>query len=81
MKNDLTTTFLNFVLAVLVIAVVILAIFNLNRTHQVATMQVELVVTTQRAQSLVRDVVIYNSTAKSPELNQILQTVIQQPAK
>jgi len=82
MKNDLTTTFLNFLLAALVLACVVLAFLNLSRTHQIGVVQSELITSSQRAQALARDVISYNATAKSPELQQILQNALNpQPAK
>jgi hypothetical protein len=90
MKNDLTTTFLNFVLAVLVICCVTFALWDMKRTHQLRALQYQMQQAQQgmlRAQALANDVVAYNAQAKSPELNQILQSALnpqpqpqQQPA-
>ena len=86
MKNDLTTTFLNFLLAVLVLACVGLAVLNMSRTHELGVLQGQLIASqgfNQHAMALANDVVSYNATAKSPELAQILQNAMapQQPAK
>jgi hypothetical protein len=82
MKNDITTTFLNFLLVILAICCVGLAILNLMRTHQLGQLQTQAAsaqMVGQRAQALANDVANYNASAKSPELNQILQS-IQAPA-
>lgn len=86
MKNDLTTTFLNFLLAVLVLACVGLAVLNMFRTRELNALQVQFANSqgfNQHAQALANDVMNYNATAKSPELAQILQNALnpQQPAK
>ena len=87
MKNDTTTTLLNFVLAALVILSVLFAYFSIMRTRDLRQMQTVLQVEMQRvqlgsqkAQLLLNDVVIYNATAKSPELTQIIQAA-QAPAQ
>jgi hypothetical protein len=84
MKNDITTTFLNFVLAVLVFLSVIFAFLFLVRTHQLRQLQYRAQIVQMnslRAQSLARDVIAYNATAKSQELAQILQSALgPQPA-
>jgi hypothetical protein len=89
MKNDSTATFLNFLLAALVLACVGLAVLNMFRTHQVGVLQSQLIADqnfNQHVQAIAQDVINYNATAKSPELSQILQTAMapqqhQQPAK
>jgi len=76
MKNDLTTTFLNLVLAVLVILGVIFALLAMNRTHKLRALQFKAQVAQinfMRAQALANDATSFNATAKSPELAQILQ--------
>jgi hypothetical protein len=80
MKNDTTTTLLNFVLAALVILGVVFALMAMNRTHDVRLMQVTLQQELQKsqaeagkAQQLLNDVMAYNAQAKSPELQQIIQ--------
>ena len=87
MKNDLTTTFLNFVLAVLIFCCVAFAILGMYRTQQLRSLQIAVQQAQNgmlRAQALANDVVAYNAQAKSPELNQILQSALtppqQQPA-
>jgi hypothetical protein len=87
MKNDTTTTLLNFVLAVLVILGVTFALMSMSRTRDVRQMQTSLQLEMQkvqagsmRAQALLNDVIAYNSTAKNPELQQIIQSA-QAPAQ
>ena len=89
MKNDTTTTVLNFVLAAFVILGVFFAYFSMMRTRELRQLQTGLQVQMQRtqagsmrAQALLNDVVSYNTTAKSPELQQIIQAAQtpQQPA-
>ena len=82
MKNDITTTFLNFLLVILAICCVGLAILNLMRTHELGQLQAQAAAAQmvgQRAQALANDVANYNASAKSLELSQILQS-IQAPA-
>jgi hypothetical protein len=89
MKNDSTATFLNFLLAALVLACVGLAVLNMFRTHQVGVLQGQVLAAqnfNQHVQGLAQEVISYNATAKNPELTQILQTAMapqqpQQPAK
>jgi cytoskeletal protein RodZ len=80
MKNDTTTTFLNFVLAVLVILGVVFALWSIQRTVAIRRLQPNLQTqlqafqaTSAKAQALLNDVIKYNATAKSPELAQIIQ--------
>jgi hypothetical protein len=87
MKNDSTTTTLNFVLAALVILGVLFAVMGFWRGRDLRIAQGPLQQHAQRyqfaatkLQALVNDALAYNSTAKSPELAQILQSVQQQPA-
>jgi hypothetical protein len=89
MKNDTTTTVMNFVLAALVILGVVFALLAMNRTRELRQMQTGLQIQMQRVQSgsikvqaLLNDVITYNTTAKSPELAQIIQAAQtpQQPA-
>ena len=87
MKNDSTTTFLNFVLAALVILGVVFAIFGFSRTRDLRHMQTALQqqmqrsqITGARAQALLNDVMTYNATAKNPELAQIIQAAQTPPA-
>ncbi|HEV2692518.1 MAG TPA: hypothetical protein VG347_06435, partial [Verrucomicrobiae bacterium] len=77
MKNDTTTTLLNFVLAVLVILGVAFALMSMSRTRDVRQMQTSLQLEVQKvqassmkAQALLNDVIAYNTTAKNPELQQ-----------
>ena len=85
MKNDTTTTTLNFVLAALVILGVVFALLNIWRTRDLRHMQVTLQaqmqrsqVTAQRAQLLLSEVITFNATAKNQELAQIIQSATNQ---
>ncbi|MGA2244394.1 MAG: hypothetical protein ABSH48_05285 [Verrucomicrobiota bacterium] len=87
MKNDSSTTFLNLVLAALVILGVLFALLSIWRTHTLRHIQprVQLQVQTLqnnfvRVQALLADTMTYNTTAKSPELNQIIQSLHTPPA-
>ena len=87
MKNDTTTTLLNFVLAVLVILGVAFALMSMSRTREVRQMQTSLQLEMQKvqagsmkAQALLNDVIAYNATAKNLELQQIIQSA-QAPAQ
>ena len=87
MKNDMTTTLLNFVLAVLVILCVVFALGSIWRTRDLRQMQMQLQRQIQNnqakgvvAQALLADVANYNATAKSPELTQLIQAA-QAPAQ
>jgi hypothetical protein len=86
MKNDSTTTFLNFVLAALVILGVLFALLSIWRTHDLRQIQPRVQMQLQafqgdavRIQALVNDVAVYNATAKSAELAQIID-VLKAPA-
>ena len=90
MKNDSTTTVLNFVLAALVILGVVFAFLNIWRTRDLRHMQVVLQaqmqrtqITSAKAQQLLSEVITFNATAKNAELAQIIQsaTTPQTPAK
>lgn len=90
MKSDTTTTALNFTLAALVILGVVFAILNIIRVRELRQLQTNLQfrmqaaqVNTMRAQALANDVSIYNTTAKSQDLEKILKVITtppQQPA-
>ena len=86
MKNDSTTTFLNFVLAALVILGVLFALLNIWKGRDVRSIQAQVQFQAQNfqiasviAQALLNDTVLYNNTARSPELAAIIQSV-QAPA-
>ena len=82
MKNDITTTFLNFVLAALVVLGVVLAYFNMKDTHDLRYWQprgVDAGNKLSRIQALFNDASAYNAQAKSLELAQILQRVATPP--
>jgi cell division protein FtsX len=87
MKNDSTTTLLNFVLAVLVILGVVFALLSMNRVRtlrqitprlQLEAQQVQ--IGSAKAQALLNDVISYNATARSPELAEIIK-IAQTPAQ
>lgn len=87
MKNDSTVTFLNFVLAALVILGVLFALLYNWRTSRLRHMQMALQPQLQRsqiagvrAQALLNDVIEYNKTARSAELAQIIQAAQTPPA-
>jgi Flp pilus assembly protein TadB len=83
MKNDITTTFLNFVLAVLVVLCVVFAILYLQRTQKARQLQSRLQmvqINIGNAEALARDAALYNQTARNPELSQILQRAMGSPA-
>ena len=78
MRNDTTTTFLNFVLAALVILGVTFALMSIWNTRELRQKQFQIQqyqLVSVRAQALLNDSVAYNATAKNPEMNQILQSV------
>jgi hypothetical protein len=82
MKNDSTTTFLNFVLAALVILGVLFALMSIWRTHELRHIDPNVRIEAQRVQNdflrvqaLLSDTITYNNTAKSPEITQILQSL------
>ena len=83
MKNDTTTTILNFVLAALVILGVVFALLTMNRTRELR--QLSLNATTansalMRAQALANDATAFNASAKNPDLARILQSIQPKPA-
>jgi hypothetical protein len=87
MKNDTTTTMLNFVLAVLVILGVVFALMTMRRTNALRSMQPQLVLAGQRVQqdaarasALLNDVAVYNKTANNPELAEIIKEASTAPA-
>jgi len=80
MKNDTTTTMLNFVLAVLVILGVVFALLTTHKVNKARSMQQPLMIASQRfqanlgrMQALLNDVIIYNKTANNPELAEIIK--------
>jgi hypothetical protein len=86
MKNDSTTTFLNFVLAALVILGVVFALLTIWRTRDLRRVQIQVQaqmqrsqITTARAQSLLNETITFNTTARSAELAQIIQSAQNPP--
>ena len=87
MKNDTTTTFLNFALAALVILGVVFALMSISRMRNLRQLQPVLQAQLQRsqitgmkAQQLLQEAINYNATAKNPEMAQIIQSA-QTPAQ
>jgi regulatory protein YycH of two-component signal transduction system YycFG len=88
MKNDTTSTVLNFVLAVLVILGVVFAWFSIKRQHDLRAIQqnlqgrmMVLQNNTARAQLLANDALTFNAKAQNAELERILKSVQTPPAK
>ena len=82
MKNDTTTTFLNFVLAALVILCVLFALLSIYRVRDLRRLQGQVWFQQQglqldaiKIQALINDTVAYNAKANSPELTQILESI------
>jgi hypothetical protein len=79
MKNDTTTTFLNFILAALVIFSVFLTILNMRDSRLLPQMNAKANFVA-RVQSLAQDTANFNAQYKSPDLTKILQSVTVKPA-
>jgi hypothetical protein len=83
MKNDTTTTVLNFVLAVMVILGVTFALMAMSKTRELRQLTLNATIannTIMRAASLANDTAAYNVQAKSPELARILASIQPKPA-
>ena len=83
MKSDTTTTALNFILAVLVLFGVFYAYLSIMRTREaraIAPVAMQANTKAMMFQSLVTDVINYNSQAKSPEITRMLQSLQSKPA-
>jgi hypothetical protein len=83
MKNDITTTFLNFVLAVLVILGVLFALLAMKRMHDFRAVTPFAMQANSKAmmmKSLVGDVTAYNAQVKNPEVARMLQPFQPKPA-
>jgi hypothetical protein len=83
MKNDTTTTVLNFVLAVMVILGVTFALMAMSKTRELRQLTLNATIannTIMRAASLANDTAAYNVQAKSPELARILAAIQPKPA-
>ena len=83
MKNDTTTTLLNFVLAALVILSVVFAYLARANTRELRTLSVTAANSNNnimRVNSLLNDVMAYNSTAKAPELSKAIALLQPKPA-
>jgi hypothetical protein len=71
MKNDTTTTLLNFVLAVLVILGVVFALMTMSRTRELRQLSLNYAAVNNnimRVNGLLNDVAAYNAKVNSPEL-------------
>jgi len=80
MKNDPMTTFLNFVLAVLVVLGVAFALLSMSRERELRLLTTNATIaqtTLARANALLNDTANYNTKAQSPELARAIQTVVQ----
>ena len=78
MKSDLTTTVLNFVLAVLVILGVVFALLTITRMRELRQLTATATLDNaalMRAQGLAGDATAYNATAKNPDMTRILQAI------
>jgi hypothetical protein len=83
MKTDLTTTFLNFLLAVLVILSVGFALLTVLREPKVPILAAQAVQdnnSKMKLTALLNDAAAYNNTVHSPVLARILQSVEAKPA-
>lgn len=83
MKNDTTTTLLNFVLLVLVILGVVFALMSIYRTGELRQLSLNAAAANNnlmRVNTLLNDVVAYNATAKAPELNHAISLLQAKPA-
>jgi hypothetical protein len=86
MKNDSTSTFLNFVLAALIILGVVFALLSIWRTRDLRRIDPQVRTELQQAQpvllrvqGLMQETITYNNTAKDRELAEIIQSA-QNPA-
>lgn len=83
MKNDLTTVVMNLALACFVLLAMMLALVANHYNNELPGLTVQAqqaVNTSMRLQALANDVAVFNATAKSPELAQILQSAQAKPA-
>jgi|HubBroStandDraft_6_1064221.scaffolds.fasta_scaffold4067430_2 hypothetical protein len=83
MKRDLTTTFLNLVLAVLVFLSFGFTLLVIRREPEVPAATAAAVQDNQnlmRVNALLSDVTAYNATVHDPELARLLEAARQKPA-
>jgi hypothetical protein len=83
MKNDTITTFLNLVLAVLVLAGVLFALLAMSRTREFRQLQLPAAqanAAMMQIQTLANDVALYNQKNPSPELSKLIQPAPAKPA-
>jgi len=79
----MTTTFLNFVLAALVILGVLFGILSMSRQREFRQLSSNATLANNallKVQGLANDATAYNQTAKNPELGRILQSIQPKPA-
>lgn len=77
------TTFLNFILAALVILGVVLACWNMHETQVVNSLRPQYPAAVNflnRLQALANDTAAYNAQAKNPDLAKALQSISTHPA-
>ncbi len=80
MKNDSTITFLNFVLAALLLLSVGFAILTIWQSHQMTIVGIQaqqVNLSMQRLNGLINDSTAYNATAHNPDLAHVLQLAAQ----
>jgi hypothetical protein len=83
MKNDMITTVLNFVLAVLVLAGVLFALLSMMRIREFRSLQLPAAqanAAMMQIQALANDVAAYNLKNPSPELSKLIQPAPAKPA-
>ena len=87
MKNDTTSTLLNFILAALVIMGVLFAVLGIFRQRQLNHLMPELQngsiivqVKMQQAQAMLNDAIVYNKTQQNPDLAKLIQAATTRPA-
>ena len=83
MSNNSTTTFLNVVLAVIVLLSVgfgMLAVIDESRAPQLTATALQCNSSLMKVNAVLNDAIAYNATAHSPELTRIIQAAEQKPA-
>jgi len=83
MKSDTLTTFLNFVLAGLVLLSVIFALMSIWRTRELRQLSMQANYANNalvKIQALANDTAAYNQTHQDPQLARLLQNIQAKPA-
>lgn len=83
MKNDTTTTVLNFVLAALVVLGVIFALLTMQRQREQRALTLQAAYANNalaKIQALANDTAAYNSQVRNPDLARLLQSIQAKPA-